>query len=59
MATYSYECHECGEIKDVNHKMNESPIIKCDLCKIPMYKVITGGIGISFNGDWFKNKGKY
>lgn len=59
MPTYSYKCLECGEMVDVFHKMSETPIVKCELCKTPMQKIISSGFGISFNGDWFKNKGKY
>jgi putative FmdB family regulatory protein len=49
---YDYICVSCGKIKEVNHKMSESPTIKCDcgsLMKIKIGKVA----GIHFKGDGF------
>ena len=32
MASYDYECKECGNIQEVQHGMSEKPEIVCEKC---------------------------
>ncbi len=52
MANYTYVCFtkNCDEEKDVNHRMNEEPEIKCEKCGKKMNRVIRGSIGIKIRG---------
>jgi putative FmdB family regulatory protein len=29
---YDYKCQECGEVQEVEHKLNETPVEKCIKC---------------------------
>jgi len=40
MPLYSYKCKECGEIKDIKHKMDEAPEVKCEKCGAETKKII-------------------
>jgi len=51
---YEYYC-ECGETKEVDHGMLESPKVLCK-CKKQMKKVITGGTGFVLKGDGWPGK---
>ena len=59
MPTYDYMCHECGCVREVNHKMDEQPAITCDHCGRQMYKSFTKPTQVVYNGNWYKTKGKY
>lgn len=59
MAAYTYRCPECEHTQPVMHRMTESPIVRCEICRTVMIRAITGGIGVKFNGNWFKTTGKY
>jgi putative FmdB family regulatory protein len=51
---YDYECTDCGHIQEEVHKVTENPEIKCERCKMPMKRVITGGTGFALKGDgWY------
>lgn len=57
MPEYKYKCPKCGSIKDVRHKITESPRIKCNICKKIMRRLILPGIGIIFKTGGFYCKG--
>lgn len=45
MPTYEYKCEQCGMLIEVNHSMNEEPVVECPQCNKKAKKVITGGSG--------------
>lgn len=59
MPTYDYRCSSCHVIREVKHKMNEEPIIRCDQCGQDMIKMISRPPIVEYKGKWFKNEGKY
>jgi len=52
MAIYTYQCDRCELRREVWHKMNESPTIKCENCIFNMKRIITGGGGFKINGTF-------
>lgn len=59
MAAYTYRCPECEHTQHILHKMVESPVVRCEVCRTVMVRVITKGVWLKFNGKWFKTIGKY
>lgn len=53
MPTYEYECETCMNRFEVFQKMSDSPIKTCPDCGKPVRKILSGGIGISFQGSGF------
>jgi len=41
MPIYEYQCSDCGKIKEVFHKMSETPEIVCPECSKMMKKLIS------------------
>ena len=52
MAAYDYRCPKCGNVREVNHSMNNSPLVVCD-CGMQMDRVISGGTGVHYYGPGF------
>jgi putative FmdB family regulatory protein len=48
MARYTYKCEKCEMEQEVDHGMTENPEIKCETCDEVLFRVITGGSGVSF-----------
>jgi putative FmdB family regulatory protein len=56
---YDYVCSKCGAEKEVNHPMNEDPIITCE-CGEVMKRKITGGAGVHYKGSgWASNENNF
>ena len=53
MPKYAYRCESCGHEFTATQKMMEEPLKECEVCKGPVYRLISGGVGISFKGDGF------
>lgn len=53
MPTYDYKCLDCDEIKQYQHKMNETFTVVCEKCKTDMKKGFGGGLGVHFKGSGF------
>ena len=43
MAKYDYKCTKCNLIKEITHKMMESPKILCEKCGEIMKRLISQG----------------
>lgn len=43
MAAYTYRCPECEHTQHILHKMVESPVVRCEVCRTVMVRVITKG----------------
>ena len=51
---YEYKCKFCETVHDVEHGMNESPKVKCNICGTDCKKLITGGTGFILRGKgWY------
>jgi len=55
--TFDYECTDCGHVQEEIHKADENPEIKCERCRCPMAKLITGGTGFSLKGQGWCSSG--
>lgn len=53
MPTYEYECESCSKRFEVFQKMSDEPIKQCPDCGNTVRKVLSAGIGISFQGKGF------
>ncbi len=40
MATYVYECRECGYTFEVQQRMSEDPLTVCPECSGPIHRVV-------------------
>lgn len=49
---YLYKCNNCQEQVEVEHSMNEEPIIECEKCFVRMRRVIQV-IPVKFKGAGF------
>lgn len=50
---YNYTC-SCGNEKEIEHSMTETPEIICDKCQSQMkIKITIGHGGVHFKGDGF------
>ncbi len=60
MPIYEYECTNCGFIKEVFHKMAESPEVQCPECSNHMKKLISPSAFHLKGSGWYvtdyKNK---
>lgn len=55
MPTYDYKCPECGEVKEVLHRMNEEPEILCPKCdKVKMKKLMSAPTVVFKGVGWYK-----
>ena len=50
MATYLYQCDDCGKIQEVHHGMFEEPTIECPQCGSTEANKVPTCPGILF--DW-------
>jgi putative FmdB family regulatory protein len=57
MPAYEYKCEGCGHEFEMNHPMNENPVIFCPECKGRSKKIITGGAGFIMKGSHQKDTG--
>ena len=53
MPVYHYRCESCKHEFNVTQKMMDEPLKECQVCKGPVHRLISGGVGISFKGDGF------
>lgn len=54
MALYDYRCDTCGHVKEVSHKIAETPKIICEHCSTTMSKIISAA-GFNLKGSgWYK-----
>ncbi|MDR3284761.1 MAG: FmdB family transcriptional regulator [Treponema sp.] len=53
MPTYEYECESCAHRFEAFQKMNDAPLTNCPLCNQKVRRILSGGIGISFQGAGF------
>jgi putative FmdB family regulatory protein len=53
MPTYEYECTECHHHFDAVQKMADPPLKECPRCGKPVQRVLSGGLGILFQGSGF------
>ncbi len=53
MPTYDYQCTKCGFVFEVNHKISESPKVKCPKCKAKAEKILSVNNNIIFKGEGF------
>lgn len=53
MPTYEYACDSCGNDFDIFQKMSEDPLKICPKCGKVIHRVLSAGIGISFQGKGF------
>ena len=62
MPIYEYKCVNCGTVKEVMHKISESPVVKCPECSGDMSKLISAAAFHLKGSGWYvtdyKNKGK-
>ena len=48
---YAYHC-KCGHTKDVDHKIDEKPEIRCEECNDEMIKTLGSGAFIRKGTGW-------
>lgn len=53
MPTYDYKCADCDEIKQYQHKMNETFTVVCEKCQKTMKKGFSCGTGLHFKESGF------
>ena len=53
MPTYEYECGSCNHRFDAVQKMMDEPLRICPQCGQSIHRILSGGIGISFQGSGF------
>jgi putative FmdB family regulatory protein len=53
MPTYEYECEKCGHRFEIVQKMSDASLTQCPKCNMMIHRVLSGGIGISFQGSGF------
>ncbi|MBQ7367246.1 MAG: FmdB family transcriptional regulator [Spirochaetaceae bacterium] len=53
MPTYEYECETCKHRFEVVQKMMDDPLKICPECGKSIRRILSGGIGISFQGSGF------
>ncbi|MEE0132322.1 MAG: FmdB family zinc ribbon protein [Treponema sp.] len=53
MPTYEYECDACSHRFEAVQKMMDEPLKICPECGRSIHRVLSGGIGISFQGAGF------
>ena len=57
MASYDYKCPECGNETIVNHSMNETPEMKCNLCGyVGLKKMIPKSLNFILKGASWTGK---
>ncbi|AEE16773.1 FmdB family zinc ribbon protein [Treponema brennaborense] len=53
MPTYEYECESCGKRFEAFQKMSDAALTECPGCGKRVRRVLSAGIGISFQGKGF------
>jgi putative FmdB family regulatory protein len=53
MPTYEYECTTCHHHFDAVQKMADPPLTECPECGKSVHRVLSGGLGIIFQGPGF------
>jgi len=55
MATYDYKCLLCDLVASINHSVNDTPLVECQLCGEKMRKLFTPPT-VKFKGSgWGKD----
>ena len=54
---YDYRCIHCGNIQEEEHKMSETPKIRCKVCKSTKMEKVIGSAVVIFKGSgWQTNE---
>lgn len=54
MAVYEYKCASCNESITITRGISESdPGYECESCKLPLTRIYSNSIGITFKGSGF------
>jgi len=53
MPTYEYKCQECGHLFEAFQLISEKPLKRCPVCKGPVKRLISSGVGLIFKGSGF------
>lgn len=53
MPTYEYKCSQCNTVTEETHKMTEDVLVICDKCNEKKIRVVSGGLGLRFQGNGF------
>ena len=56
MPYYDYKCPICSKTNEIQHKINEEPIIECSQCKVAMLRTIYPA-KVLFVGDGWTTPG--
>jgi putative FmdB family regulatory protein len=54
MPKYDYKCTTCGEVREVEHSMNDDTLVECSDCFTPMTKVFSAVPGHFKGQGWGK-----
>jgi putative FmdB family regulatory protein len=50
MPTYEYQCRECGHTWEVEQRMSDAPLSRCEQCGGPAIRLVSGGAGVIMKG---------
>jgi len=53
MPKYVYRCSDCGADRELEHSMNEDPIIQCYMCDDHFMRRVPQATPATFNGSGF------
>jgi len=53
MPTYEYQCQKCGHVFEAFQSITDEPLKECPVCKGPVKKLISSGVGLIFKGSGF------
>ena len=53
MPKYVYRCSECGADRELEHSINEDPIIECYMCDEQFMRRVPQTAATTFNGSGF------
>jgi putative FmdB family regulatory protein len=57
MPVYEYKCVGCERVFEVNHSINEKPVVFCPECNSHAQKIISGGTGFIMKRSQRKDAG--
>ncbi len=53
MPLYAYRCEKCGHEEEHIERFSDDPISKCEACKGPTKRIITGTAFALKGGGWY------